>query len=77
MDEQFGKELEKLNDLEFEYKLAVLTKQEEDIIKFAKAKLTKQAKKVDKLSQMVCNTQKEENSVNVQEEEKTCQEANK
>ena len=39
MKEQLEKELEKLDDLEFEYKLAVLTKQDEDIIKFAKAKL--------------------------------------
>ena len=77
MKEQLEKELEKLDDLEFEYKLAVLTKQDEDIIKFAKAKLLKQAKVVDKLSQMVSNEQKEENSVNVQEEEKTLEEGNK
>lgn len=77
MKEQLEKELEKLDDLEFEYKLAVLTKQDEDIIKFAKAKLLKQAKVVDKLSQMVSNEQKEENSVNVQGEEKTLKEGNK
>ena len=77
MKEQYAKELEKLDDLEFEYKLAVLTRQDESIITFAKAKLMKQARIVDKLSQMADNEQKEENSVNVQEEEKTCQEANK
>jgi hypothetical protein len=75
--EQFEKELEKLNDLEFEYKWAILSKQDEEIVALAKSKMMKQARKVDKLSEMSYNEQKEENSVNVQEEEKPCEGVNK
>lgn len=71
------KEIQKLADLEFEWKVAVITKQDEDIIKIAKAKFTKQYNKVFKVLKTDSNEQKEENSVNVQEEEKPCEETNK
>ena len=71
------KEMQKLANLEFDYKVAVITKQDEDIIKIAKAKFTKQYNKVFKASKTGSNKQKEENSVNVQEEEKLCEEVNK
>lgn len=71
------KEIQKLADLEFEWKVAVITKQDEDIIKIAKAKFTKQYNKVFKVLKTDSNEQKEENSVNVQEEEKTFEEGNK
>lgn len=71
------KEMQKLADLEFEWKVAVITKQDEDIIKIAKAKFIKQYNKVFKVSKTNSNEQKEGNSVNVQEEEKLCEEVNK
>lgn len=71
------KEMQKLTDLEFDYKVAVITKQDEDIIKIAKAKFTKQYNKVFKAPKTDSNNQKEENSVNVQEEEKLCEKGNK
>lgn len=40
------KELEKLADLEFEYNIARITKQSEEIIKMAKGKYTRQLNKV-------------------------------
>ena len=71
------KEIQKLADLEFEWKVAVITKQDEDIIKIAKAKFIRQYNKVFKVPKTDSNEQKEENSVNVQEEEKLCEEVNK
>ena len=40
------KELEKLADLEFEYNVARITKQSEEIIKMAKGEYTRQLNKV-------------------------------
>lgn len=40
------KELEKLADLEFEYNVARITKQSEEIIKMTKGKYTRQLNKV-------------------------------
>lgn len=71
------KEIQKLADLEFEWKVAVITKQDEDIIKIAKAKFIRQYNKVFKVPKIDSNEQKEENSVNVQEEEKTFEKGNK
>ena len=71
------KEIQKLADLEFEWKVAVITKQDEDIIKIAKAKFIRQYNKVFKAPKTDSNEQKEENSVNVQEEEKTFEGGNK
>lgn len=59
------KEMQKLTDLEFEWKVVIITKQDEDIIKIAKAKFIKQYNKVFKVSKTDSNEQKEENSVNV------------
>ncbi len=50
MDE-FDKELEKLKDLEFDLNVARLSRQDEDIIKLAKAKYRMQYNKVLKLQE--------------------------
>ena len=71
------KEMQKLADLEFDYKATIITKQDEDIIKIAKAKFIKQYNKVFKAPKTDSNGQKEENNVNIQEEEKFCEEGNK
>ena len=43
------KELEKLGDLEFEYNIAKLTKQSEEVIKLARGKYKRQLDKVLKM----------------------------
>ena len=65
MDKIMDKEMQKLADLEFEWKVAIITKQDEDIIKIAKAKFTKQYNKVFKVPKTDSKGQKEENSANV------------
>jgi len=40
------KEIRKLEDLEWEYKIAIITKQDEDIITLAKGKYIRQLNKV-------------------------------
>lgn len=59
------KEFEKLEDLEFEYNIARLSRQDEEIIKNAKMKYMKQANKVKKLQEIESNEQKDENSINI------------
>lgn len=53
------KEWEKLQDLEFEYNIARLSGQEEEIVKEAKAKYTRQLNKVRKLQETSSNEQKD------------------
>lgn len=65
MDIFRNKEMQKLADLEFEWKVAVITKQDEDIIKIARGKFIKQYNKVFKALKTDSKEQKEENNVNV------------
>ena len=62
------KEFEKLEDLEFEYNIARLSRQDEEIIKNAKMKYMKQANKVKKLQETESNEQKDENSININQD---------
>ena len=62
------KEQEKLADLEFEYNIARITKQDEDIISSAKGKYIKQLNKVLKLQKIRSNEQKQNDSVNLLED---------
>lgn len=62
------KEQEKLADLEFEYNIARITKQDEDIISSAKGKYIKQLNKVLKLQKIRSNEQKQKDSVNLLED---------
>ena len=62
------KEQDKLADLEFEYNIARITKQDEDIISSAKGKYIKQLNKVLKLQKIRSNEQKQKDSVNLLED---------
>lgn len=53
------KEMEKLEDLEFEYNMARLSRQDEEIIKLAKGKFLRQVNKVRKIREMASNKQKD------------------
>ena len=71
MEKEWGKmdkEWEKLMELEFEYNIARLSGQEEEIVKKAKAKYTRQLNKVKKLQETSSNEQKDKNSINILED---------
>lgn len=53
------KEMEKLEDLEFEYNMARLSRQDEEIIKLAKGKFLRQVNKVRKIREIASNKQKD------------------
>lgn len=59
MDKKMDKEWEKLMELEFEFNIAKLSNQEEEIIKKAKSNYTKQLNKVRKLQKINSNEQKQ------------------
>lgn len=60
-----NKDMEKVADLEFEWKVAILTKQDEDVIKLAKLKFIKEYNKLFKVSKTASNEQKRKNSINI------------
>ena len=63
-----SKEQQKLADLEFEYNIARLSDQSEEIIRQAKGKYIRQLNKVLKLQKISSNKQKQEDSAIILEE---------
>lgn len=63
-----NKEEKKLADLEFEYNIARISKQDEDIISSAKGKYIKQLNKVLRYKKTVLLNKKNEDSVNILED---------
>jgi len=62
------KEQDKLADLEFEYNIARISKQDEEIVSQAKGKYTKQLNKVLRLQKIRSSEQKQQDSVIVPED---------
>ena len=63
-----SKEQQKLADLEFEYNIARLSDQSEEIIRQAKGKYIRQLNKVLRLQKISSNEQKQEDSAIILEE---------
>ena len=63
-----SKEQQKLADLQFEYNIARLSDQSEEIIRQAKGKYIRQLNKVLRLQKMRSNEQKQEDSAIILEE---------